>query len=128
PWGVENVSPRERFVAAVRAGVDQFGGTEKADVLVEAVRAGDLTEARLDSSVQRVMEQKLALGLFENPYVDAPAAARTVATSAFRTAGLDAQRRALVLLENEKRLLPLQPNVRGRALRVYLAGVDSAAA
>jgi beta-glucosidase len=123
PWGVESLSMRARFVKAVRAGVDQFGGTERGDMLVEAVRAGELTEAQLDTSVVRVLTQKFALGLFENPYVDPAAAARVVGNEAFQTAALDAQRRALVLLENKGTLLPL----RG-AKRVYLSGVDTAAA
>lgn len=118
PWGVEDLPMRARFVKAVQAGVDQFGGTERADVLVDAVRAGELTEARLDSSVVRVLTQKFALGLFENPYVDIAIAPRTVGNGAFRAAALAAQRRALVLLENKNKLLPL----RG-AKRVYLHNV-----
>ena len=122
PWGVEDIPMRERFVKAVRAGVDQFGGTERADMLVDAVHAGELTEARLDSSVQRVLEQKFALGLFEDPYVDPDAAARIVGNERFRAAGLDAQRKSLVLLKNRGKLLPL----RGKP-RVYAIGIDSAA-
>jgi beta-glucosidase len=130
PWGVEDLPMRARFVKAVRAGVDQFGGTERADVLVQAVQAGELTEARLDSSIVRIMEQKFKLGLFENPYVDPDSAARRVGTDEFRAAGLDAQRRALVLLENKGRLLPLRSGeAAGRApLRVYLHGVAPEAA
>ncbi|MFL5579179.1 MAG: glycoside hydrolase family 3 protein [Gemmatimonadaceae bacterium] len=123
PWGVEELPMRARFVKAVRAGVDQFGGTERADVLVAAVRAGEIPEARLDESVRRIVRQKFALGLFENPYVDAEAAAGRVGTEAFRAAGLDAQRRSLVLLENRDAVLPL----RG-AKRVYVVGADTAAA
>jgi beta-glucosidase len=123
PWGVEDLPMRARFVKAVLAGVDQFGGTERADLLVQAVKAGELTEARLDSSVIRIMTQKFRLGLFENPYVDPDAAASRVGTEAFRAAGLDAQRRALVLLENKGGLLPLRA-----PLRVYLHGVASEAA
>jgi len=99
PWGVEDLSMRARFVKAVQAGVDEFGGTERADMLVDAVRAGELTEAQLDSSVVRILTQKFAQGLFEHPYVDPDAAARVVGNDAFRAAALDAQRRALVLLE-----------------------------
>jgi beta-glucosidase len=124
PWGVEALTMRARFVKAVQAGVDQFGGTERADLLVDAVRAGELTEARLDSSVVRIMTQKFALGLFEHPYVDAQAAPRIVGNDAFQAAALDAQRRALVLLENKGRLLPL----RSRSLRVYLHGIAPEAA
>ena len=123
PWGVETLSMRARFVKAVQAGVDQFGGTERADLLVEAVHAGELSEARLDSSVVRVLAQKFALGLFEDPYVDAAAAARLVGNETFQAAALDAQRRALVLLENKGHLLPLR-----RVSRVYLHGISAEAA
>ncbi|MEO6528376.1 MAG: glycoside hydrolase family 3 N-terminal domain-containing protein [Gemmatimonadaceae bacterium] len=127
PWGVEALPKRARFVKAVRAGVDQFGGTEDAQMLVDAVRAGELTEVRLDASVRRVVLQKFALGLFENPYVDADVARSRVGTAAFRDAGLDAQRRALVLLENNGNLLPLKATGKSGALRVYVVGIDSAA-
>jgi beta-glucosidase len=123
PWGVETRTMRGRFVQAIDAGVDQFGGTERADLLVEAVRAGELTEARIDSSVQRVLVQKFALGLFENPYVDTVAATRTVGFDAFREAGLDAQRRALVLLENQGGILPLRSTGRSAPRRVFLHGI-----
>jgi beta-glucosidase len=124
PWGVEDLPKRARFVKAVQAGVDQFGGTEDAAMLVEAVKGGELTEARLDESVRRIMEQKFALGLFERPFVDTNAASATVGTDAFRAAGLDAQERSLVLLENEGALLPLQTS---GALRVYGVGIDTGA-
>ncbi|NUQ20114.1 MAG: glycoside hydrolase family 3 protein [Gemmatimonadaceae bacterium] len=127
PWGVENLPMRARFVKAVQAGVDQFGGTERADMLIDAVRAGELTEARLDSSVQRILEQKFALGLFENPYVDAAAAYSLVGTPELRAAGLDAQRRSLVLLQNRGRILPLGATRARKTTRVYVYGLDTAA-
>ena len=127
PWGVEQLAMRARFVKAVQAGVDQFGGTERADLLVEAVRRGELSEARLDSSVVRILTQKFALGLFEHPYVDVRAASGVVGNDAFQAAALDAQHRALVLLENKGRILPLKAP-RGRPLRVYLHGVAPEAA
>jgi beta-glucosidase len=127
PWGVEDLTMRRRFVKAVRAGVDQFGGTERADMLVQAVRAGELTEGRIDESVVRVLALKFALGLFENPYVDATEAAGRVGTESFRAAALDAQRRALVLLENGGGLLPLKSAQAGAPLRVYVHGIATQA-
>ena len=41
------------------------------DPLREAVLRGDVPEWLIDVSVRRVLAQKFALGLFENPYVDA---------------------------------------------------------
>jgi len=120
PWGVEDLPKSDRFAKAVRAGVDQFGGTEDAPQLVEAVREGKLTEAQLDASVVRLMAQKFQLGLFENPYVDVERARRDVGSAAFRNAGIDAQRKALVLLENKQAVLPLGSKTR----RVYLHKVD----
>ena len=128
PWGVEDLTMQERFVKAAQAGVDQFGGTERAELLVQAVRAGELPEARLDSSATRVLALKVALGLFENPYVDPAEAARSVGIESFRSAGLAAQRRSLVLLENVGNLLPLRRARRNAPLRVYLHGVAPQAA
>ena len=127
PWVVEDLAKRARFVKAVKAGVDQFGGTEDASMLVEAVKSGELTEARLDESVRRIMETKFALGLFERPFVDEAAASATVGTEAFRAAGLDAQKRSLVLLENDGKLLPLKAAGANGALRVYAVGIDTGA-
>jgi len=62
--------------------------------------------------------------------VDTAAAARIVGSDSFRSAGLDAQRRALVLLENTGGILPLKtPGGAGadQALRVYLHGIAPAA-
>src|SRR6185503_20028493 len=123
PWGVEDLTIRARFVKAVQAGVDQFGGTERGQMLVDAVRAGELNETRLDRSVMLAMKLKFALGLFENPYVDPQNAARVVGMERFRTAALDAQRRALVLLENAGNILPLRRAAGQPAVRVYLHGV-----
>jgi len=124
PWGVEDQPMRARFVQAVKAGVDQFGGTDHADMLIGAVRGGELTEARLDSSVHRILVGKFALGLFEDPYVEPAEAARRVGTDAFRAEALAAQRRALVLLENQGGILPLRPKRNATAPRVYLRGIS----
>jgi beta-glucosidase len=37
--------------------------------LVRAVKSGKLSESQLDESVRRVLRDKFALGLFQNPYV-----------------------------------------------------------
>jgi beta-glucosidase len=124
PWGVEQLAKDDRFVKAVNAGVDQFGGTEESRVLVDAVRAGRIPETRLDQSVYRVVLLKLRQGLFENPYVEAVQASRTVGSGDFQREALRAQRRSLVLLENRNHILPLK----AKGKRVYLSRVDTAVA
>jgi beta-xylosidase len=75
------------------------------------VRDGKVPEALLDRSVSRVLRDKFALGLFDNPYVpENPTEIRTVAGE-----GADLSRRlaaeSVTLLKNEKGLLPLSREI-----------------
>ncbi len=123
-WGVQELTFPQRFAKALMAGIDQFGGTDESNFVVEAVQQGLLTEARVDESVLRILLLKLRLGLFENPYVDPDAAAALVGSASFREQGEAAQRRSLVLLENKNALLPLA--VHGQ--KIFLQGVSEQAA
>ncbi|MBC3949848.1 glycoside hydrolase family 3 protein [Pseudomonas folii] len=120
PWGVEGLTEKQRFIKAVDAGVDQFGGTFNTEPLIEAVKEGALAEARIDESVSRLLLQKFQLGLFETPYADATEAERVVGNAQFKEEGLEAQRRSLVMLQNKQNVLPLKPGA-----KVYLVGVSN---
>jgi beta-glucosidase len=117
-WGVEHLSTAERALKAIEAGVDQFGGEQCPEVIVELVREGRISEERIDQSVRRLLREKFRLGLFDNPYLDPEAAQRTVGHSKFVKAGELAQRKSVVLLKNES-VLPL----RGRP-KLYLENVS----
>ncbi len=99
-WGVEHLSLAERVEKALGAGVDQFGGEECPEVVVDLVRSGRVAEARIDASVRRLLRDKFRLGLFDDPYADADAAERIVGAEQFRATGETAQRRSIVLLKN----------------------------
>jgi beta-glucosidase len=122
-WGVENLSVADRFVKALDAGVDQFGGEEIPDVLVQVVEDGLVSEGRLDRSVRRILKDKFRLGLFDDPYVDAEAASRIAGQAHFIESGRRAQRKSLVLLKNADggngAVLPLARNI-----KLYLEGLD----
>lgn len=68
--GLEHLTPTERLKAALDAGVDQFGGDDCTERVIELVASGELSEARLDVFVRRILLEKFRLGLFENRYVD----------------------------------------------------------
>lgn len=123
PWGVEDLPQPERFAKALEAGVDQFGGVERTDILVDLVKSGHASEARIAASARRILTQKFELGLFENPYVDPEAADRIVGSAAFQAEADAAQRRAIVLLENRVGRAPLAPGA-----RVYLRNLSASAA
>ncbi len=127
-WGVEHLSRAERMLKVIEAGVDQFGGEECPDLLLDLVREGLVSEARIDESARRLLRVKFQLGLFDDPFVDVAEAERVVGCAEFREAGRLAQARSLVLLENraqgESPLLPLAPSGR----RVYVEGLSPEAA
>lgn len=119
PWGVENLSKRDRQGRMIKAGVDQFGGEHETEYVIELVKLGRVSQARLDQSARRILKPMFELGLFENPYVDAEAADAILNAPAYAAAAMDAQRRAIVLLKNQAATLPLAP-----AAKLSLKGFD----
>jgi beta-glucosidase len=120
-WGVEELSAPERMRKILDAGADQFGGEECVEMLIDLVRAGLVSEARIDASARRLLRVKFALGLFDDPYVDVDAAERIVGNADFRALGERAQARSLTVLVNDERdgapVLPLRAGG-----RVYVEG------
>jgi beta-glucosidase len=107
PWGVEKLSILERYQKAVDAGVDIFSGGADPTLLLETVKKGLITEARINESITRLLKEKFELGLFENPYVDVEAAVKTVGNAEFQKKADLALRKSIVLLRNSDKLLPL---------------------
>jgi beta-glucosidase len=82
--------------------------------LREAVRHGKIPEALVDLAVRRVLTQKVALGLFENPYVDDGAV--SFDTPAQRQLARQIAQKSIVLLKNEGDLLPLSKQLESIAV------------
>ncbi len=123
-WGVENLDSSQRVEKIINAGVDQFGGENIPEVVVQLVKDGKISEARIDTSVARLLRLKFELGLFENPYIDASKASQIVGKAEFVKAGEESQRRAITLLKNENKVLPLKTG----SLKIYVKDIDSATA
>ncbi len=75
--------------------------------LPEMVRAGRVSQADIDAAVRRVLHLKFEGGLFENPYGDVKNADRLTGTPDAVALAREAARRSVVLLKNDKGLLPL---------------------
>lgn len=119
-WGVEELSPRERLLRLLDAGVDQFGGEECVELLQELLAEGAVAEERIDRSARRILLVKFRLGLFDDPYVDEDEAERIVGAAEFRAEGERAQAESVTVLQNRDRTLPL---FRGGRPRIYAEGV-----
>lgn len=96
------------FSESVGAGVDMhMHGPHFADGVIKAVRAGHLSEKRIDEAVRRILTAKFELGLFENPYVDKSESEKVMFNSEHRETALDMARKSIVLLENKHGILPI---------------------
>jgi beta-glucosidase len=119
-WGVERLSREDRVKKILDAGVDQFGGENCPELVLQLVKEGRLTETRIDSSVRRLLRQKFQLGLFDNPFVDESKVGGSLGNPAFLSAGEASQRRAMTLLKNENKILPLPQG----KLKIYVRNID----
>ncbi len=101
---------RDAARLAILAGVDmsmQSGLYNR--YLPELVASGAVPMAVVDASVRRVLALKEAIGLFDNPYrsLDPRDEAEHTATPAIRALSREAGARSIVLLKNDRALLPL---------------------
>jgi len=93
---------------ALAAGVDyDLSDGSAYRSLIDQVNRGMVPISAVDKAVARVLAAKFRLGLFENPYVDPDYTERATNGEEHRKLALDAARKAIVLLKNDKDLLPL---------------------
>jgi beta-glucosidase len=109
---------KEAGAVAINAGVDVSITYEEGylTVMHENVTEGKVNMAAIDNAVKRVLRLKYRLGLFDNPYVDPAKAVAIVHNPEHRELALKAAREGIVLLKNEKELLPLRKDIRSIAV------------
>lgn len=97
---------------ALEAGIDvELPNTDcYGEPLRAAIQQGHIREALVDQAVCRILAQKFSLGLFENPYVDAGTV--RFDTPAERDLARRIAQKSIVLLKNERDLLPLNKDLR----------------
>ncbi len=105
-WGLEDQPVAARVAATINAGTDVISGFSNVTQITELVDAGLVSDARLTEAARRLLTEQFALGLFENPYVDAQAATGIIANDAHLAKAAEVQRQSIVLLQNDG-LLPL---------------------
>ncbi|GGJ17050.1 glycoside hydrolase family 3 protein [Streptomyces brasiliensis] len=114
-------------VLALKAGVDQLLNPPDLNTawnaVLDAVRGGELTEARLDESILRVLRLKDKLGLFDDPYISDSHIDHVVGTAVHLAAADKIAERTTTLLVNEGGLLPLSRRIHKKVLVV---GADPA--
>jgi beta-glucosidase len=110
-------SRAESAAEAVKNGCD-LTFYHEFDALPEAVGKGLVTEAQIDVSVKRLFTARMKLGMFDPaemvPYSRIPES--VIDSPEHRNVALRAARESIVLLKNDRHLLPLGKGVRSIAL------------
>ncbi|WP_419869675.1 beta-glucosidase BglX [Chryseobacterium sp. CT-SW4] len=110
PWGYskdENAAAK----AAVEAGTDMdMESGIYVPYLAELVKQGKVNESYIDEACRRILRVKFELGLFDDPYrfLDEKREKEVIGSKANHEAVLDMAKKSIVLLKNEKNLLPLK--------------------
>lgn len=85
--------------------------------LRELVKEGKVPMQTLDDRVRDVLRVKFTLGLFDHPYIEDAARTKTIVNSSEHQAvALRAARESLVLLKNDKNVLPLSKQIKSVAV------------
>lgn len=112
-------SPREAVAMAINAGIDMsMVPTDYSfyDLLIEAVKKGEVPMSRIDDAVTRILTLKMNVGLLDNPYPETEAIAQ-FGLPEYQQLALDAAHESMTLLKNKGGLLPLS-----KQLKVLVAG------
>lgn len=113
-WGVENLTEAERFLMLLEAGVDQFGGVNKSNGILDGYKLGvekhgqQYMDNRMRESAVRLLRNIFRTGLFENPYLNIQRTKSIVGNAENMLAGYEAQLKSIVMLKNKNNVLPLK--------------------
>nr|WP_299070190.1 glycoside hydrolase family 3 N-terminal domain-containing protein [uncultured Allomuricauda sp.] len=99
----------------INAGVDVIMAVEGdlemyLEGLKSGVESGYVSQDRIDDAVRRVLRQKFRLGLFENPFPDSTLVEK-IGIQEHRDVARQAVRESLVLLKNNRNILPLNKDL-----------------
>lgn len=113
---------------AINAGLDMdMQGASFLSNLAELVEEGSVSVDTIDEAVRRILEMKFRLGLFADPYrySDEEREAAAIYATEHLEAARDMARRSLVLLKNERGVLPLGDGVTSLAVIGPLADSEA---
>ena len=124
--GVGRIDPSYSVsvIKSINAGIDVVIEPDKYRTflftLKAAVEAGEISENRIDDAVRRILRAKFESGLFENPYAPRELLSQ-VGSAAHRAVARQAVADSIVVLKDEKNLLPLAKNLP----RIHVAGKNA---
>ena len=124
----QNVPPDRAAALAVQAGADQVLHSPDDEAafrgIKAAVAAGDVPEAQITRSVERILTTKARMGLHVNRAVDLAAIDARLATSEHQRTAEELNARAITLIKDDRNQVPL--TLPPSATVLYLSVIDYA--
>lgn len=120
--GINAPTYDEQIVKAVNAGLDMlmepYNYAQAIKAIVNGVKSGEITQARVDDAVMRILKVKLDMGLFEDPYLDnAHMKVSELGSSEGRELAKKLVEKSQVLLKNDNGVLPFK-----QGQKIYVTG------
>ncbi|WP_295072955.1 glycoside hydrolase family 3 protein [Ruminococcus sp.] len=110
---IPDKSYEEQVIAAINAGIDMLMEPNKfdeaRDVIIDAVKNGDITEERVNDAVTRIIKVKKDYGYFDDPLFEKSATKqKETGSKEYREVAEKLVEESLVLLKNENSVLPIK--------------------
>lgn len=122
-WGKHRVAKdaEDGVAQTVNAGLNiRTNFTPPQDFILplrSALKNGKISQEMLNLRVAEILRVKFLMGLFDNPYTgNGKEADKIVHSKEHQAVALDAARQSIVLLKNEKNLLPLSKDIKNVAV------------
>ena len=125
-WGaVQHISGdsyREQVIRSINAGIDMLMETDRftevQQIIVDAVRSGEISEERINDAVTRIIKVKKEAGLFDDPLCEKlETKQKETGSPEYRKVAEKLVEESLVLLKNDNDVLPLKAGT-----KVYITG------
>ncbi len=106
-FGVQDLTVAQRHLLAIENGVDQFGGNNDKNPVIEAYNiakekyGAELTDARFRLSAKRLLKAMFRTGIFDNPFLDMDTSCAIVGCEEYSQKGYNTQLKSLVMLKNQ---------------------------
>ncbi|SNU04996.1 beta-glucosidase [Lachnospiraceae bacterium] len=119
---ISGSSYKEQVITSVNAGIDMLMEVERFDeakqIIVDAVKSGEISEERVDDAVTRIIRVKKEEGLFEDPFLEkTETKQKETGSLEYRKVAEKMVEESLVLLKNDSNLLPFKEGT-----KVYITG------
>ena len=119
---ISGSSYREQVITSINAGIDMLMEVERFDeakqIIIDAVKNGEISEERLNDAITRIIKVKKEAGQFEDPFLEkAVTKQKETGSSEYRKIAEKLVEKSLVLLKNDSDVLPLKEGT-----KVYITG------